>query len=103
MTKKAAKKSITKTTVAASTDGKVMTDTPKAKAVPAQDVAPADTPKKAKRVSLNPQHIIDKKTEALKAKGFNLIYKDRKWCVGDRTFTSLEFSKYTVEEFANLF
>jgi hypothetical protein len=72
--------------------------TPKTKA-PAKVAAP----KTDKRVSLNPQPIIDAKTEALKALGIKLTYKGRKWLAGDREFTSLEFSKYTVEQFTKLF
>jgi hypothetical protein len=56
-----------------------------------------------KRVSLNPQPILDAKTAALKAKGIKLTWAGRTWHAGDKTFTSLEMSKYTVEEFAALF
>jgi hypothetical protein len=65
--------------------------------------APAAAPKTEKRVSLNPQPVIDAKTEALKALGIKLTYKGRKWLAGDREFTSLEFSKYSIEAFAKLF
>jgi hypothetical protein len=56
-----------------------------------------------KRISLNPQPIIDAKTAALKEMGLKLVWKGRKWSVGDRSFTSLEFSKYDVESFKKLF
>jgi hypothetical protein len=69
---------------------------------PAKAAAPK-AEKKAKRVSINPQPIIDAKTEALKALGVKLQYKGRKWLAGDREFTSLEFSKYSVEAFTKLF
>jgi len=52
---------------------------------------------------LNPQPIIDAKTAALKELGVKLTYAGRKWHAGDREFTSLELSQYTVEEFAKLF
>jgi hypothetical protein len=58
---------------------------------------------KTKRVSLNPQPIIDAKTAALKELGVKLTYKGRQWIAGDRSFTSLEFSKYSIEQFAKLF
>jgi hypothetical protein len=64
---------------------------------------PTATPKKSKRDSLNPQPVIDAKTEALKALGIKLTYKGRKWLAGDREFTSLEFSKYSVQQFTKLF
>jgi hypothetical protein len=75
-------------------------------------VVPADKKSKApkaasapkgKRVSLNPQPIIDAKTAALKEKGIKLTYAARQWKAGDRSFSSLEFSKYSVEDFAALF
>ena len=68
--------------------------------VPAPAAKPAD---KKKRVSLNPQPVLDAKTAALKAKGIKLTWQGRSWHAGDKTFTSLEMSKYTVEEFAALF
>jgi hypothetical protein len=61
------------------------------------------TPKKSKRVSLNPQPILDAKTAALKERGVKLTWAGRKWHAGDREFTSLEMSKYSVEAFAKLF
>ncbi len=61
------------------------------------------TPTKSKRVSLNPQPILDAKTAALKERGVKLTWAGRKWHVGRKTLTSLEMSKYGVEEFAKLF
>jgi hypothetical protein len=63
----------------------------------------ATKPEKTKRVSLNPQPILDAKTAAPKALGLKLTWAGRKWHAGDREFTSLETSKYSVEEFAKLF
>lgn len=78
--------------------------TPKAKAPKksAPDVA-VPKPEKTKRVSLNPQPILDAKTAGLKERGVKLTWAGRKWHAGDREFTSLEMSKYSVEEFAKLF
>jgi hypothetical protein len=75
------------------------------KAIENQAPKKAAAPKaeKAKRISLNPQPIIDAKTEALKERGVKLTYAGRVWKAGERTFTSLEFSKYSVEAFAKLF
>jgi hypothetical protein len=64
---------------------------------------PTATPKKSKRVSLNPQPILDAKTAALKERGIKLTWAGRKWHAGDKEFTSLEMSKYSVEAFAKLF
>jgi hypothetical protein len=58
---------------------------------------------KAKRVSLNPQPILDAKTAALKERGIKLSWAGRKWHAGDREFTSLEMFKYSVEGIAKLF
>jgi len=74
--------------------------------VPVQAVAPVVTKAKAdkqKRVSLNPQPILDRKTEALAAKGVKLTWSARAWHAGDKTFSSLEMSKYSVDDFAALF
>jgi hypothetical protein len=60
-------------------------------------------PTKSKRVSLNPQPILDAKTAALKERGVKLTWAGRKWHAGDREFMSLEMSKYSVEAFAKLF
>jgi len=60
-------------------------------------------PTKAKRVSLNPRPILDAKTAALKERGIKLTWAGRKWHAGDKEFTSLEMSKYSVEDFAKLF
>jgi hypothetical protein len=59
--------------------------------------------KKEKRVSLNPQPILDAKTEALKELGVKLTWAGRKWKAKDQEFTSLEMSKYSVEDFVKLF
>jgi hypothetical protein len=66
---------------------------------------PAAAPKaeKTKRVSLNPQPVIDAKVAAVKELGLKLTYAGRQWKCGDRTFTSLEFSRYDVEGFKKLF
>jgi hypothetical protein len=64
---------------------------------------PKTKAEKSKRVSLNPQPILDAKTEALKVLGIKLTWAGRKWKAKDREFTSLEMSKYSVEEFAKLF
>jgi hypothetical protein len=61
------------------------------------------TEKKSKRVSLNPQPVLDAKTAALKERGVIMTWAGRKWKAGDREFTSLEMSKYSVEAFAKLF
>jgi hypothetical protein len=58
---------------------------------------------KTKRVSLNPQPVIDAKVAAVKELGLKLTYAGRQWKCGDRTFTSLEFSRYDVEGFKKLF
>lgn len=60
-------------------------------------------PKESKRISLNPQPILDAKTEALKQLGIKLTWAGRKWKAKDREFTSLEMSKYSVDEFEKLF
>lgn len=60
-------------------------------------------PKKTARISLNPQPVLDAKTAALKERGIKLTWAGRKWHAGDREFTSLEMSKYSVEAFAKLF
>jgi hypothetical protein len=65
--------------------------------------APKTKTEKSKRVSLNPQPILDAKTEALKELGVELTWAGRKWKAKDREFTSLEMSKYSVDEFAKLF
>lgn len=77
----------------------------KAKTPETKTPAKAAAPKAEKkaRVSLNPQPIIDAKTAALKELGIKLTYAGRQWKAGDRTFTSLEFSKYSVEQFTKLF
>jgi hypothetical protein len=71
-----------------------------------QDQAPAKAEKaskkvaaapKPKRVSLNPQPTIDAKVAALKELGVKLIYAARTWKAGDKTWTSQEFSKLSVE------
>lgn len=58
---------------------------------------------KTKRVSLNPQPILDAKTAALKERGVKLTWAGRKWHAGNREFTSLEMPKFSVDEFAKLF
>jgi len=63
----------------------------------------ADKKTKAKRVSLDPQPVIDAKVAALKELGIKLTYAGRQWKAGDKTFTSLEFSKYDVDSFKKLF
>jgi hypothetical protein len=63
----------------------------------------AAAPTKSKRVSINPQPVLDAKTAALKERGVKLTWAGRKWHAGDREFTSLEMSKYSVEAFAKLF
>ena len=63
----------------------------------------AAAPAKSKRVSLNPRPILDAKTAALKERGIKLTWARRKWRAGDREFTSLGMSKYSVEAFAKLF
>jgi hypothetical protein len=65
--------------------------------------AAAAKPEKSKRVSLNPQPILDAKAAALKELGIKLTWAGRKWKAKDREFTSLEMSKYSVEAFAKLF
>ena len=72
---------------------------------PAKKAPKAKAPKaeKSKRISLNPQPILDAKTEALKQLGIKLTWAGRKWKAKDREFTSLEMSKYSVDEFAKLF
>jgi hypothetical protein len=65
--------------------------------------AKAAAPAKAKRVSLNRQPILDAKTAALKAQGIKLTWAGLKWHAGDREFTSLDMSKYSVQAFAKLF
>ena len=74
-------------------------DTPVKKAPKAK----APKAEKSKRVSLNPQPILDAKTEALKELGIKLTWSARAWHAGGKTFTSLEMSKYGVDEFAKLF
>jgi hypothetical protein len=74
-----------------------------AKNAPAAKKAAAPKAEKKARVILNPQHVIDAKTEALKAKGIKLTYAARQWKAGNKVFTSLEFSRYSVQEFADLF
>jgi hypothetical protein len=78
---------------------KEATMTKKSKATKIKPAAPT----KAKRVSLNPQRILDAKAAALKERGVKLSWAGRKWHAGDREFTSLEMSKYSVEAFAKLF
>jgi hypothetical protein len=74
------------------------------KSAPAtKKVVAAPKAEKAKRVALNPQPIIDAKTAALKEIGVKLQYKGRKWLAGDREFTSLEFSKLSLEALTKLF
>ena len=63
----------------------------------------AAAPTKAKRVSLNPQLVLDAKNAALKERGGKLTWAGRKWHAGNREFTSLEMSKFSVEAFAKLF
>jgi hypothetical protein len=58
---------------------------------------------KSKRASLNPQPTLDAKTAALKERGIKLTWAGRKWHAGDKEYTSLEMSKYSVEGFAKLF
>jgi hypothetical protein len=72
---------------------------------PVKKVPKTKTPKveKSKRISLNPQPTIDAKVAALKELGLKLTYAGRKWKAKDREFTSLEMSKYSVQEFAKLF
>jgi hypothetical protein len=69
----------------------------------AKTAKPTAKTEKAKRVSINPQPILDAKTEALKERGVKLTWAGRKWHAGDKEFTSLEMSKYSVEAFAKLF
>jgi hypothetical protein len=57
----------------------------------------------SKRVSINPQPVLDAKTAALKERGVKLTWAGRKWHAKDREFTSLEMSKYSVDTFAKLF
>ena len=52
--------------------------TKKAKLSKTKPAAPA----KAKRVSLNPQPILDAKTAALKERGIKLTWAGRKWHAG---------------------
>jgi hypothetical protein len=74
------------------------------KAVAKAAVPTASQPEKSqKRISLNPQPILDAETAALKERGVKLTWAGRKWHAGDREFTSLEMSKYSVEAFAKLF
>jgi hypothetical protein len=76
----------------------------KAKTTKTQAKAPtAAKTERAKRVSINPQPILDAKTAALKERGIKLSWAGRKWHAGDREFTSLEMSKFSVEAFAKLF
>jgi hypothetical protein len=63
----------------------------------------ASKPEKSKRVSINPQPVLDAKTAALKERGIKLTWAGRKWHAGDRELTSLEMVKYSVEVFAKLF
>ena len=65
--------------------------------------AAAPKAEKKPRVSLNPQPIIDAKKAALKELGVKLTYAARTWKAGDKTFTSLEFSKHSVESLTKLF
>jgi hypothetical protein len=74
---------------------------PKTKAT--AKVASPKADKKAKRVSLNPQSVIDKKVEALKSIRIKLQYKGRQWSAGDKVWTSPEFSKLSVESLTKLF
>lgn len=69
---------------------------------PAKAAAPK-TEKKAKRVSLNPQPVIDAKVAALKELGVKLVYAGRQWKAGDKVWTSLEFSKISVESLTKMF
>lgn len=69
---------------------------------PAKVPAPkADTKKTGG--NLNPQPILEAKKAALKELGLKLTYAGRQWKAGDKVFTSLELSKYSVEAFAKLF
>lgn len=74
---------------------KAKTKTPAKAAAPKAD--------KAKRVSLNPQPVIDAKVAALKELGVKLTYAARTWKAGDKTWTSQEFSKLSVEALTKLF
>lgn len=79
--------------------------TPDLKAAPAKAPKKAAAPKaeKTKRVSLNPQPIIDAKVAALKELGVKLTYAARTWKAGDKTWTSQEFSKLSVESLTKVF
>lgn len=79
--------------------------TPDLKAEKAKAPKKAAAPKaeKTKRVSLNPQPIIDAKVAALKELGVKLTYAARTWKAGDKTWTSQEFSKLSVESLTKLF
>jgi hypothetical protein len=61
------------------------------------------TAKAEKRIILNPQYVLNAKAAELKERGVKLTWASRAWHAGDRTFTSLEMSKYSVDEFVALF